>query len=46
MKNISREYVLLFNTITEVERTLELLRQELIRAQQQAEEFFMESDEE
>ena len=44
--NVSKEYVLLFNTITEAEHTLERLRQELIRAQQQAEELFMESGEE
>lgn len=42
MKSLSREYVLLFNAITDVEEALQLLRQKLMLAQQQAEALFIE----
>lgn len=42
MKTITKEYALLFNAITDMEQTLQALRQELIRVQQQAEEMFLE----
>lgn len=47
MSNITKEYLFLFNTITDTESALEKLRQQLIAAQQRAEELFLaESDEE
>jgi len=42
---ISQEYLLLFNAITDAESALERLRQELMTAQQQAEELFVETRE-
>lgn len=42
MINISKEYLLLFNTITDVEATLRHLEEQLIAAQQQAEALFLE----
>ena len=42
MKTITKEYLLLFNTITDLERTLERLREELLAVQRQAEELFLE----
>ncbi len=42
---ISQEYLLLFNAITDAEFALERLRQELMTAQRQAEELFVESRE-
>ena len=42
MRNISQEYLLLFNAITDAEETLAQMREDLIAAQQQAEELFME----
>ena len=42
MKTITKEYLLLFNTITDLEETLEHLRQELLDVQRQAEELFLE----
>lgn len=42
---ISHEYLLLFNAITDAESALERLRQELMAAQRQAEELFVESRE-
>lgn len=44
MSDISKEYLLLFNTITDVEETLRALRAQLISAQQRAEALFLESD--
>lgn len=41
MKNISKEYLVLFNTITDAESALEALRQKLIVAQQLAEELYI-----
>lgn len=42
---ISQEYLLLFNAITDAESALERLRQELMTAQRQAEELFVETRE-
>ena len=41
MENLSKEYLLLFNTLTEVERLLRELRERVIRAQQAAEELYV-----
>jgi len=47
MTAISKEYLLLFSTITDTERALALLRENLLEAQRQAEELFLdETDEE
>ena len=43
MREISKEYLLLFNTITDMEETLRVLSERLVRAQQQAEALFLES---
>ena len=45
MDTIRKEYTLLFNAITDAETALEQLRQQLICAQQQAEELFLAADE-
>jgi len=42
MKDISKEYLLLFNTITDTEEILRQLRAKLVAAQQQAELLFLE----
>ena len=42
MEPITKEYLLLFNTITNMEQTLETLRRELIDVQRQAEELSLE----
>ena len=42
MEPITKEYLLLFNTITNMEQTLETLRRELIDVQLQAEELYLE----
>lgn len=42
MKSIAKEYLLLFNAITDAEETLCQLRTRLIEVQQQAEELFLE----
>lgn len=42
MTAISKEYLLLFNALTDTERTLSQLRESLIEAQRQAEELFLE----
>ena len=39
--NLSKEYLLLFNAITDAEETLARLREELMTAQRQAEELFV-----
>ena len=41
MKPLSKEYLLLFNTITRTEEALKDLRRDLMAAQQQAEELFL-----
>ena len=42
MTAISKEYLLLFNAVTDTERTLAQLRETLLEAQRQAEELFVE----
>ena len=42
MKTISKEYLLLFNAITDAEETLCQLRERLINIQRQAEELYLE----
>lgn len=42
MQELTKEYILLFNTITDAEETLARLRADLIAAQQQAEAIFSE----
>ena len=42
MNSISKEYLLLFNAITSAEETLCHLREDLINAQRQAEELYLE----
>ena len=44
MTAISKEYLLLFNTITDTEQTLSHLRKTLLEAQRQAEELFLEEN--
>lgn len=44
MNPISKEYVLLFNAITDAQETLDRLRQALVEAQQQAEELYLGAD--
>ena len=39
---LSKEYLLLFNTITDTERSLAQLRETLLEAQRQAEQLFLE----
>ena len=46
MKTISKEYLLLFNTISNTERLLRQLQEELIEAQLRAEDLFMSNEEE
>ncbi len=45
MKPLSKEYLLLFNTITRTEEALKDLRRDLMAAQQQAEELFLAEEE-
>ena len=42
MKTISKEYLFLFNAITDAEETLCQLRERLINIQRQAEELYLE----
>ncbi len=42
MPNVSKEYLLLFNAITDAEEALCQLRQRLMSVQQRAEEIFLE----
>ena len=44
MRNITAEYLLLFNAITDAELTLARLREELIFAQRRAEELYLEEE--
>lgn len=43
MENVTREYVLLFNAITDAEDTLRQLRERLLLVQCQAEELYIEN---
>ena len=45
MDMISKEYLLLFNAITDAEETLRVLRETLIAVQQRAETLFLEGGE-
>lgn len=42
MNAISKEYLLLFNAVSDAETVLEQLRQALVIAQQRAEELYLE----
>lgn len=42
MTALSKEYLLLFNAVTDAERTLFQLRETLLESQRQAEELFLE----
>ena len=42
MEQITKEYLLLFNAITDAEETLRQLRERLIFVQRQAEEIYMQ----
>lgn len=42
MKTISKEYLLLFNAMTDAEEALRQLRERLINIQRQAEELYLE----
>lgn len=42
MTAISKEYLLLFNAVTDTEKALAQLRETLLEAQRQAEELFLE----
>lgn len=44
MKSISKEYLLLFNAITDVEKALENLREDLMAVQRQAETLFLDEE--
>lgn len=46
MKSISREYLLMFNAITDAEETLRQLREKLMFVQRQAEELYLQDEEE
>lgn len=46
MQNIAKEYLLLFNAITDAEEALQNLRVRLMTAQQQAETLFLEKESE
>ncbi len=46
MKSIPKEYLLLFNAISDAEETLNQLRKTLIAAQQQAEDLYLSIPEE
>ena len=45
MKEISKEYLLLFNALTDTEKELQRLRNDLLAVQQQAEELFLNEEE-
>ena len=42
MSALSKEYLLLFNAVTDTERSLAQLRETLLEVQRQAEELFLE----
>ena len=44
MTALSKEYLLLFNAVTDTERALSRLREALLEAQRQAEELFLEDE--
>ena len=44
METITKEYLLLFNTITDLTETLESIHRDLISVQQQAEELFLRKE--
>lgn len=44
MTALSKEYLLLFNAVTDTERTLSQLREVLLDVQRQAEELFLEDE--
>lgn len=44
MNNLSAEYLLLFNTITDVDKALVRLHEQLVLAQQTAEMLFIEAE--
>ena len=44
MTALSKEYLLLFNAVTDTERALSQLREALLDAQRQAEELFLEEE--
>lgn len=44
MKNLSAEYLLLFNTITDVDKAIVRLHEQLVLAQQTAEMLFIEAE--
>ena len=43
MRDIPKEYLLLFNTITDTEEALRILGERLMAAQQQAEALYLEA---
>lgn len=45
MNELPKEYLVLFNALTDTEETLARLRERLIAVQQQAEELFVREDE-
>lgn len=45
MKSLPKEYLLLFNAITDTEEILSQLRESLIAVQRQAEDLFLEEKE-
>jgi len=44
MENLPKEYLLLFNAISDAEYTLEGLKKRLIKAQEDAEELYISKD--
>ncbi len=46
MNDISKEYLLLFNAITDIEENLQSLLNQLVTVQQQAENLFLENTDE
>lgn len=45
MQEISKEYLLLFNAVTDAEEALQRLQVRLMRAQQAAEELYLDKEE-
>lgn len=45
MQNITKEYLLLFNTITDISEELSRLQNRLLEAQEQAEELYIRGQE-
>lgn len=44
MENLPKEYLLLFNTLTDLERALQILRQQILTAQRTAEELYIRDE--